>query len=230
MNRYVLVLSASLLAASAWGARKPKAPDPTPLDRYVEEALARGASAAGAAPGSLFSPASRFADLSSDVRAAQVDDIVTILVAERASAVAKGTLKTARQSDAKSNISALAGITRAAGPLANLAGLSTETKLNGEGATSRETVLTTTLTARVTHVLPNGYLVLEAAKDTQVNAERQLVTVRGVARPADLGPGNTVRSDRLAQMEVRINGKGVVADAVRRPFFLYRLLLGILPF
>jgi hypothetical protein len=27
-----------------------------------------------------------------------------------------------------------------------------------------------------------------------------------------------------------VNGKGVVGDAIRRPFFLYRLLLGILPF
>jgi flagellar L-ring protein precursor FlgH len=31
-------------------------------------------------------------------------------------------------------------------------------------------------------------------------------------------------------MEIRVNGKGVVGDAIRRPFFLYRLLLGILPF
>ena len=115
-------------------------------------------------------------------------------------------------------------------PLSNLARAGSETKLNGEGATSRETVLSATLSARVTHVLPNGYLVVEGAKDVQVNSERQTVTVRGVVRPADLGPGNTVRSDRLAQMEVRINGKGVVADAVRRPFFLYRLLLGLLPF
>jgi flagellar L-ring protein precursor FlgH len=49
-------------------------------------------------------------------------------------------------------------------------------------------------------------------------------------RPTDVSPANTVRSDRLAQLEVRINGKGVVGDAVRRPFFLYRLLLGLLPF
>jgi len=31
-------------------------------------------------------------------------------------------------------------------------------------------------------------------------------------------------------MELRINGKGVVGDAIRRPNFLYRLLLGLLPF
>jgi flagellar L-ring protein precursor FlgH len=90
--------------------------------------------------------------------------------------------------------------------------------------------LTTTLAARVTHVLPNGYLVVEGAKDIQVNSEHQSVTVRGMVRPADLSPGNVVRSDRLAQLEVHINGKGVVNDAVRRPFFLYRLLLGLLPF
>jgi hypothetical protein len=31
-------------------------------------------------------------------------------------------------------------------------------------------------------------------------------------------------------MEIHIDGKGVVNDAIRRPFFLWRLLLGILPF
>jgi flagellar L-ring protein precursor FlgH len=39
-----------------------------------------------------------------------------------------------------------------------------------------------------------------------------------------------VQSDRLAQLEVHIDGKGVVGDAIKRPFILYRLLLGILPF
>ncbi len=90
--------------------------------------------------------------------------------------------------------------------------------------------LTTTLTARVTHVLPNGYLVVEGSKDIQINSEHQAITVRGVVRPTDLTPGNVVRSDHLAQMEIRLNGKGVVNDAVRRPFILYRLLMGLLPF
>jgi flagellar L-ring protein precursor FlgH len=90
--------------------------------------------------------------------------------------------------------------------------------------------LNTTLTARVTHVLPNGMLVVEAAKDIGINSERQTITVRGVVRPADIDPTNSVQSNRLGQLEVRVNGKGVVGDAIRRPFFLYRLLLGLLPF
>ncbi|HMC61985.1 MAG TPA: flagellar basal body L-ring protein FlgH, partial [Candidatus Solibacter sp.] len=64
----------------------------------------------------------------------------------------------------------------------------------------------------------------------QINSEHQTVTVRGVLRPADLASDNSVPSDRLAQMEIRLNGKGVVGDAIRRPFILYRILLGLLPF
>jgi len=90
--------------------------------------------------------------------------------------------------------------------------------------------LSTTLTARITHVLPNGGLVVEASKDIQVNSEHQLITVRGVVRPADIDPTNSVQSDRLGQLEVHIDGKGVVNDAIKRPFFLYRLLLSLLPF
>jgi flagellar L-ring protein precursor FlgH len=111
-----------------------------------------------------------------------------------------------------------------------LANVSGNTTLNGQGQTTRQTDLTTTLSARVTHVLPNGYLVVEGSKDIQVNSERQTVSVRGVVRPVDLSPGNLVPSTSLADLEVHINGKGVVNDAVRRPFFLYRLLLGLMPF
>jgi flagellar L-ring protein precursor FlgH len=211
---------------------KNKPQEPSPLDRYIEEAL-RNAGTTNepfSSPGSIWSPASRLTDLGRDLRASEVDDMVTVLVVEHASAAAKGVTKTQRQSSTNNSISGLAGITRKTGPWANLAKLSGTTQLDGQGQTTRQTDLTTTLAARVTHVLPNGYLVVEGAKDIQVNSERQTVIVRGMVRPADLTPGNVVRSDRLAQLEVRIHGKGVVNDAVRRPFFLYRLLLGLLPF
>jgi flagellar L-ring protein precursor FlgH len=49
-------------------------------------------------------------------------------------------------------------------------------------------------------------------------------------RPNDLSTANTVLSGSIAQLELKINGKGVVNDVIRRPNFLYRLLLGLLPF
>jgi len=57
-----------------------------------------------------------------------------------------------------------------------------------------------------------------------------VVTVRGVVRPADLSTTNVVQSSSVGQLEVKIDGKGVVNDAVRRPNILYRILLGLLPF
>ena len=49
-------------------------------------------------------------------------------------------------------------------------------------------------------------------------------------RPTDLDNTNVIQSDHIAELDVRVNGKGIVGDAIRRPFFLYRLLLGLLPF
>jgi flagellar L-ring protein precursor FlgH len=114
--------------------------------------------------------------------------------------------------------------------MANLAGATNDQQLQGQGTTSRQSTFTTTLSARVTYVLPTGNLVVEGDKDVWVNSERQSVSVRGIIRPTDLSATNIIQSDRLANLEVRINGKGVVGDSIRRPFILYRILLGLLPF
>jgi flagellar L-ring protein precursor FlgH len=184
----------------------------------------------GQTAGSLWSPAARYADLAADLRGRRVGDIITIRVEESASAVSSGTMKTARNSSVNSSITAAAGLTRAAGPLANLAKLGTQTALDGQGTTTRGTTLTDTVSALVTQVLPNGNLVVEGVKHIGVNAESQTVSVRGMIRPIDLDTTNSVSSTRISMMELRVNGKGIIADSVKRPFILYRLLLGILPF
>ena len=220
------------MAASGSAARKKKAAatQQTPLDRYVTEAEARSAAAPPATPGAIWQPGSRLADSARDIRASQVDDVLTIVVAEQASAVSTGVTKTQRASTASNSVTALAGVPKATAALPNLLNLSGNTQLNGQGTTSRTTTLSTTVTARVIRVLPNGGLVVEATKDIQINSENQTITVRGVIRPADIDTTNSVQSNRLAELEVHVNGKGVVGDAVKRPNLLYRLLLGILPF
>jgi flagellar L-ring protein FlgH len=226
----LLVCILALTSVAAGAKKKTPAAATAPLDRYVAEAEARSAVATSVTPGSIWLPGSRLADAARDVRASQVDDLLTIVVAEQASAVSTGTTKTQRSSSTKNSITALAGVTNTTGALANLANLSGDQQLAGQGTTSRVTTLSTTLTARITHVLPGGALVVEASKNIQVNSERQTITVRGVVRPADIDATNSVASNRLGQLEVHIDGKGVVGDAIRRPFILYRLLLGLLPF
>jgi flagellar L-ring protein precursor FlgH len=209
-----------------------KAPKLSPLDLYVQQATSRGKSAMSAetSAGSLWSPSAGLADLARDNRASQVDDILTVLVSEKTSGVADGGTKTARASASANSITALAGVKSPSGSLANLLGVTGNTTLNGTGTTSRDTTLTTNITARVVAVLPNGYLVVDAVKEVQVDSERQLISIRGVVRPADITTANTVTSNQVAEMEVRVNGKGVIGDAIHRPNVLYRLLLGLLPF
>jgi flagellar L-ring protein precursor FlgH len=204
--------------------------EPSALDQYVETAHRRAAALGTESPGSLFSSASILSDMATDLRARNIDDVVTIVVSESASAVSTGATKTSRASNVNASVTSLAGTLPAAGRLANLANSTTSMALNGAGTTSRQTTLTTTITARVSDVLPNGYLVIEGHRVVLVNSENQVVTLRGVIRPADLSNANTVASSSVAQMELKIDGKGVVNDAIRRPNFIYRLLLGLLPF
>ncbi len=218
------------MVTPAGAAAKKKSAANSALDTYVRDATQRDLATEANSLGSLWSPSSRLADLGRDLRASQVDDLVTIVVTENASAVSTGTVKTARTSSASNSITSLVGKKSPTGALANLTNLSGAQALNGQGTTTRTTTLNATLTARVTRQLPNGYLVVEGSKIVQVNGEKQTVTVRGVIRPADLAADNSIQSNRLAQMEVNIDGKGVVNDSVRRPFFLYRILLGLLPF
>jgi flagellar L-ring protein precursor FlgH len=228
----LLILSAVLCLAAGKIRKKTAAPpEPSPLDKYIIDAN-RDYSLPEAAhpPGSTWSQNALFSNLGMDLKASRVDDLVTIVVSETFSAVATGNVKTQRQSTAQSNIAAVAGITKATGPLANLAKVNTQTQLQGQGETSRGAVLTANLSARVTNVLPNGYLVIEGTKRVQVSSENQVVTVRGVIRPVDLDPTNTIPSNRIAQMEIQVNGKGVIGDSIHRPNILYRILLGILPF
>jgi len=224
-----MLLSSMLLAGSDDKKKKPPAPPPlSALDKYVQEAMTSTGSLKPESPGSLFTSSSILGDLASDVRSRYVNDLVTIQVVESVSAVSGGQLASNRASSLSANITQLAGIKSPTGALANLLGASSGSTLAGAGSTTRTATITTMLAARVTHVLPNGYLVLEGTKDIQVNSEKQVVTVRGIARPADLA-NNTILSSNLAQLEVQVNGKGAVGDAIRRPFILYRWLMSILP-
>jgi flagellar L-ring protein precursor FlgH len=232
--RILSLLFLCAVFATAADPKKKKAqtpPEPSPLDRYISDAIKDGSSPQAAhPPGSTWSQNALLSNLGLDLRASRVNDLVTIVVNETFSAVANGDVKTQRQSTAQSNISQLAGITKATGPLANLLNTNTQSQLQGTGETSRGAVLTANLSASVTHVLPNGYLVIEGTKRVQVSSENQVVTVRGVIRPVDLVPPNTIPSNLIAQMEIQVNGKGVIGDSIHRPNILYRILLGILPF
>jgi flagellar L-ring protein FlgH len=206
-----------------------KPPELSPLDKYLKTASGTTAEES-LTPGAIWSASSRLDDLARDMRASRVDDVVTIVVTETINAAASGVSTTERASSANAAITALIGPKSSTGALPNILAQSGDQKLNGTGTTTRTATLNATLSARVVKVLPGGLLYIEGSKDLQVNSEQQAILVRGIIRNSDITTGNTVGSTQIADMEIRLNGKGVVGDAIRRPNVLYRILLGLLPF
>jgi flagellar L-ring protein precursor FlgH len=86
------------------------------------------------------------------------------------------------------------------------------------------------MTAQVIDVLRSGNLVVEAQRKIFMNNQHEDVIVRGVVRPNDIGPNNTVPSTSLSNLEIEMKGKGIIADSVRRPNLITRALLWLTGF
>src|ERR1035437_5537429 len=141
-------------------------PTPSPIDKILEDLRAHPQKQA-LSPGSTYDPTGRIADVARDLRAANLNDFVTVVISDHSSASSSGTTSAKRKSATSASVTALAGVTRAAGPSADLVGATGNTSLDGQGLTNRTSDLTTTLTARVIAVLPNGNLIVEGNKLVQ---------------------------------------------------------------
>ena len=189
--------------------------------------LAAAISATPAGAQSLFREGATAGNLYADHRARAVNDIVTIMVVEQSSQSRSASTTTSKDT---SRTAALTDFPFLALPTRNLEAqsnmkldLSGKAKHEGKGAIDRSDRLTAQIPARVVKVLENGNLVIEGRRAVLVNDETQTATISGVVRPQDITAANTVLSSQLADAEVQIVGRGVLAEA-QRPGIIYRLL------
>jgi flagellar L-ring protein precursor FlgH len=178
--------------------------------------------------GSLWSPGSALGDFSSDYKAHHLNDTITIQVAVQTTAAQSGTVDSERSFTTSSAITGVMGrAPKATNPL--LAGNSSQA-LKGQGSTASNTTFQTNLTGQVIAVLPNGNLVVEAQRQIFMNNQHENIVVRGMIRPGDIGPGNTVPSTALSNLEIEMKGKGIISDGVRPPNFITKAILWLLNF
>ncbi len=113
-----------------------------------------------------------------------------------------------------------------ANTLANL-GSQAEGSLSSKGApkVQQQGVLTTRLAGRVVKVYPNRTMLIEAKKYIVVNGIKREFVLRGIVRPEDIDSSNTVSSDKIANMEIFLDGKGYIAEG-GKPGWLVRILRG----
>lgn len=174
--------------------------------------------------------------LFTDNRARWVGDLVTVKVVETHSAVNQAKTETSRDSGVKAKVDTFLGAPLHFGldkvwPGGFKPEVSASTKLDfqGEGTTSRSTRIIATITCRVVQVLPNGNLLIEGHREVNLNREREYITLRGIVRPEDIGPDNSVLSTAISDAVIEYSGRGVVSEK-QGPGFLTRILDIIWPF
>jgi flagellar L-ring protein precursor FlgH len=223
------LLSGALAAPNAHAAKTKKPTSPAELRTdYVTRVQEQQVPAANRTVGSLWSP-SDLSDLSGDYKARKLNDTVVILVAIQTTAAQSGDVNSSRAFSTTSALTGLAGDLKTTGVNPLFAGNS-NTTLKGSGATDSNTTFQTSMTAQVIAVLPSGNLVVEAQRKIFMNNQHEDVTIRGVVRPNDIGPSNTVPSTALSNLEVEMKGKGIIADSTRPPNRITRAILWLLGF
>ncbi len=184
-------------------------------------------------PGSLWRTGSRA--FFKDQRAAQVGDIITILVNVSDAADMKDTTQATRNGTEAGGVTNFFGLenkiprTFAGATPSALVNTSSSNGINGAAEAKRSETVTLRVAGVVTQVLPNGNLVVAARQEMRVNRELRILTVSGVVRPQDIASDNTVLHDRLAEARISYGGRGELTD-VQSPRYGQELLNALLPF
>lgn len=185
-------------------------------------------------PNSLWRPGSRA--FFRDQRAAQVGDVITILVNITDTAELDNQTARSRNNGEGLGLPALLGLEASVGRLfpagtsaSSLVSGSSNSNSTGTGSITRSETVTLRVAGTVTQVLPNGNLVVGARQEVRVNNELRELALGGVIRPQDIGSDNTVRHDRMAEARIAYGGRGTLSD-VQAPRYGQQLLDIILPF
>jgi len=217
--------------ASPWSRLTKRKPDPVTSSLQDYLASVRVVSEAPpATAGSLWVGTSPLAVLAADYKARNPGDLVVIHLSDTFTANAAGENQQSRAFTSNSAITGLVGTIGARNRLQNLFNANSGNTLDGKGASSLSSNVLLNFSAQVIETLPNGILVVQGARDIAVGNDRQTVILRGLVRPGDLAPDNSIFSASISNLQVEIKGKGAVAEVTRQPNIVIRVLLRLFSF
>jgi len=218
-----------LMVTAGWLSAADRPPRDANLDKYIARVRTAETPPAAQTLGSIWFDSGRMASLTTDYKARTTGDLITVLVVQDVTASNSGTIGTDRSFSASSGVDSLPGRLKTTG-ITNLLGLHSAETLSGKGQATSTSKLRTSLAGRVVAVLPSGNLVIAAERSIVMNNERQNIVLRGVVRPGDVGPDNTVVTNAISNLELELKGKGVISDGTRPPHPVLRAILRILNF
>lgn len=218
--RYPLFLSISL-ASLLLGGCTAKLTEPemafTP-PQYVEEMPSREEENTFTAQGSLFGQGD--SPLFSDHKAMHVNDIVTVVISEKATSSSKAN-KALTEADTlglNGGVFASAGGNTAVGSaVSKLNGLSnigftagSTSDYAGSGSATKDASFTTTVSARIVKVMANGNYFITGRREIMVDNQKQIMQLSGVIRPYDIDQNNQISSAKISDAKILYANEGDV--------------------
>ena len=163
-------------------------------------------------------------------KAYRVGDIVTVVLDESVDAdtTTKNTASRKTKTDVLSPLQ-LAKWGSPGGFLSSDLQEENEVSSTGSGVIDQSATLKGTMTAQIVEVYPNGNLLIRGEKIVNFSSGSEVVQVKGIIRPEDIQPDNTVQSKRLASAQITYKGVGPNANVQKIPWGT-NLLLSIWPF
>ncbi len=155
----------------------------------------------------------RSAFLFEDLRARRVGDLLTIVVRETTD-INESDQRQLRKESKAGGLFNFKGSTKAGKFLARDATISMDTsgsanrRFDGRADYTSDRRFVDRMTVTVVDVQPNGNLVIEGCRRRKVSGEERLLRVTGVVRPADIGQGNVIQSQSIANFQVTYDGRG----------------------
>lgn len=185
-------------------------------------------------PSSLWRPGSRA--FLKDQRAAEVGDILTVIIEINDSAAISNRTNRSRTNaeDASATSflgyeASLASILPTAVDATDLVDLDSTSSSEGAGAVARDESINLRVAALVTQVLPNGNLVVAGRQEVRVNYEVRELQVAGLIRPQDITSTNQINYDQIAEARIAYGGRGQISD-VQQPRYGQQVFDIIWPF
>jgi flagellar L-ring protein precursor FlgH len=148
-----------------------------------------------------------------DIKARQVGDLLTVILDEQTDASKSASTGITKDNSTDIGAPTVLGQdpTLRGNPLST--GLESSSDFSGEADSSQSNKLQGSITVTVAEVLPNGNLRIQGEKWIAINQGDEYVRLRGIVRPVDIGPSNTVYSTQVADAQISYRGKGAAADS-----------------
>ena len=161
----------------------------------------------------------------------QIGDVVTVILDETMSGDSAATNEASRTTT--TDVLSPAQLARWGSPGGLLSNdenpIETELTSSGSGEAEQSASLAATMTAQVVEVYPNGNLMIRGEKIVNFSNGSEVVQVKGIIRPSDIQPDNTVQSKRIAAAQITYKGFGQNANASRTPWGT-NLFMAVWPF